>query len=128
MLPTFLAGSITACLLPNDPVEYTKTATQCSGWVCEIDGQIILPAGGKKEQLPVELVIEQISNCSPTRGQQAVPVKADGSFTVDVYVHDTDSFVITGEVEGYAPIRYKFGGFECLYCSCSPIEITLAVE
>jgi hypothetical protein len=75
-----------------------------------------------------EIEFEQISNCSPTRGVQVIPVMDDGSFTIDVYVHDTDSFVITADAAGYEPVRNKFGGFECLYCSCVPIEIPFTAK
>ena len=117
-----------ACLPAQNSVEETITPTQCTGWICALDGKIILPEGVDVDIPIKEIEFEQISNCSPTRGVQVIPVMDDGSFTIDVYLHDTDSFVIAADAAGYEPVRNTFGGFECLYCSCVPIEIPLTAN
>ena len=60
-----------------------------------------------------------------TAGDHETVTGPDGTFAFDVYLHDTDSFLIEVEHDGYEPTSLLIGGFDCLYCSCPPIEIVL---
>jgi len=65
------------------------------------------------------------SNCSPTTGQHETITGPAGEFEFGVYLHDTDSFRIEVEREGYEPFSQLMGGFDCLFCACPPIEVVL---
>jgi hypothetical protein len=65
------------------------------------------------------------SNCSPTRGEHQTVTGPDGQFEFGVYLHDTDSFRIEVEREGYEAFSQLMGGFDCLFCACPPIEVVL---
>jgi hypothetical protein len=107
----------------------SPSPTSCTGWHCEITGIISMGTAEPTNQLVSETVtLSQISWCSPTSGEQETQLDMDGRFSFEVYVHDTDSFNIYVDIEGYHPEKIQFGGFDCLYCSCPPIEIILEVE
>jgi hypothetical protein len=104
----------------------TFTPTACTGWNCTIDGVVYVGEAVPGNELGGVLVkLSQYSNCSPTRGEQQVVTGEDGTFAFEVYLHDTDSFNFKIEVDGYQTGEYSFGGFDCLYCSCPPVEIIL---
>jgi hypothetical protein len=69
--------------------------------------------------------LSHVSHCSPTRGQQLAHTGPDGRFGFEVFLHDTDTFLIAVEQNGYEPVRQSIGGFDCLYCVCPPVEIVL---
>jgi hypothetical protein len=73
--------------------------------------------------IPVEL--SHLSYCSPTRGQHKTTTSPGGGFGFEVFLHDTDTFLIQVERDGYEPVRRSIGGFDCLYCACPPLEIVL---
>ena len=109
-----------------DAIRPEPSPTSCTGWVCEIRGKIIMDGNAADTEIPSGNVqLEQISHCSPTAGTRETAPDEIGSFSFEVYLHDTDSFVLTAIVDGYEPETLKFGGFDCLYCSCSPFEIKL---
>jgi hypothetical protein len=118
---------------PTIPVipEATLDPTQeffrsCVGWDCSLEGIVYagrVAAGNELEGITVRLT--QHSNCSPTRGEYEATTGATGEFGIQVYLHDTDTFWIEVEADGYEPIRQTIGGFDCLYCSCTPIEVVL---
>jgi len=68
--------------------------------------------------------LDQHSWCSRTRGgcERTSP---DGTFDIEVYIHDTDSLSIGVDAEGYESAHLNLGGFDCLYCACPPIEFVL---
>ena len=110
-------------------VEATITPTLCSGWQCTLEGVVYQgSATPGKEMSGIQVSLKQVSNCSPTAGDQQARTDEDGRFSFDVYLHDTDSFVFEASEAGYQPARLKMGGFDCLYCSCSQIEIILHPE
>ena len=101
----------------------------CIGWECAFTGTVfqnVATEGNRLGNVPVKLM--QISQCSPTAGEQTAITDADGKFSFIVFLHDTDSFVITINNPGYAPSQIKFGGFDCLSCLCPPWDIVLAPE
>lgn len=107
----------------------TFTPTSCTGWNCTIEGVVYADEATPGNELGGALVtLSQFSYCSPTQGEQEVVTDADGLFTFEVYLHDTDSFHFKVELDGYLPGEYSFGGFDCLYCSCSSLEIVLQPE
>lgn len=118
---------------PTIPVmqEATLDPTQeffrsCVGWECSLEGIVYagqIAAGNEVEDIRVRLT--QHSNCSPTKGEYEATTGADGEFGFQVYLHDTDTFWIEVEADGYEPIRQTIGGFDCLYCRCTPIEVVL---
>jgi hypothetical protein len=73
----------------------------------------------------VPVGLHQRSYCSPTAGDQQVTTGTDGAFEFQVYLHDTDSFQIRVAAEGYETVEQTFGGFDCLFCACRPLEIVL---
>lgn len=123
--PTF-HNEAPADIQPSAP---SLTPTQCTGWHCTLEGVVFreepLP-DNEAAGLPVELT--QISWCSPTAGDTQTITDPDGHFAFEVYLHDTDSFVISASAVGYQSARVKFGGFDCLYCACEPLEIVLLPE
>ena len=110
-------------------VEATITPTLCSGWQCTLEG-VVYPGSATpgKEMSGIQVSLKQVSNCSPTAGDQQALTDENGRFSFDVYLHDTDSFVFEVSEASYQLARQKIGGFDCLYCSCSPIEIILQPE
>jgi hypothetical protein len=107
----------------------TFTPTSCTGWSCTIEGVVYAgEAASGKELGGAVVTLSQFSYCSPTHGEQEVVTGEDGTFAFEVYLHDTDSFHFKVELDGYLPGEYSFGGFDCLYCSCSSLEIILQPE
>jgi len=109
---------------PLDPTQ--EFLRSCIGWDCSLKGTVYANAaapGNELEGVPVHL--GQRSYCSPTAGDHEAVTGADGTFGFPVYLHDTDSFNLEVVVEGYQPARQTFGGFDCLYCACDPLEIVL---
>jgi len=107
----------------------TFTPTSCTGWNCTIEGVVYAGEVASGNELGGALVaLSQFSYCSPTQGEQETVTDEDGIFTFEVYLHDTDSFHFKVELDGYLPAEYSFGGFDCLYCSCSSLEIVLQPE
>jgi len=107
-----------------DPTE--EFLFYCYGWSCYLEGVVYggTPSPGNElEGITVRL--SQYSYCSPTPAVPETTTGADGEFGFPVYVHDTDTFWIQVEMDGYGPVRQPIGGFDCLYCSCPPIEIVL---
>jgi hypothetical protein len=117
---------------PSTPIPnpiLSPSPTFCTGWHCEITGIVSIETAVPANQLVSETVkLSQISWCSPTSGEQDTQLDADGKFSFEVYIHDTDSFNIYVDIEGYQPEKIQFGGFDCLYCHCPPIKINLQAE
>ena len=123
-----LNESVVPDATPTNPVP-SPSPTSCTGWHCEITGIVSSGTAEPTNQLVSETVtLSQISWCSPTSGEQETQLDMDGRFSFEVYVHDTDSFNIYVDIEGYHPEKIQFGGFDCLYCHCPPIEIILEAE
>jgi len=113
---------------PTNPM-LSPTPTFCTGWNCEITGIVSAGAAEPSNQFVSETVtLSQISWCSPTSGEQETQLDVDGRFSFEVYIHDTDSFNIYVDIEEYRPEKIQFGGFDCLYCNCPPIEIILEAK
>ena len=107
----------------------TDTPDPCLGWDCTFTGTLYADEAiddNRLSAIPVRL--KQISWCSPTKGEQIRVADENGDFSFSVFVHDTDSYVIAIETEGYIPFEIKFGGFDCLYCHCPPLELILSSE
>ncbi|MDO9546300.1 MAG: hypothetical protein Q7J07_06075 [Pelolinea sp.] len=101
----------------------------CIGWSCEIDGIVYLDAAEPGNELEgIRVNFSQISWCSPTAGKQETLTDANGSFSFEVFIHDTDSYKISVDVEGYQTAEHKMGGFDCLFCYCPLVEIVLKAE
>lgn len=129
----FLAG----CVPPPQPIDTsvqtsspaTLTPDPCTGWDCPITGVVYegeVGAGHEVRGAVVKLI--HTSYCSPTKGEYEVVTGEDGIFEFEVFLHDTDGFRIVVELDEYEPVSYSFGGFDCLYCACQPIEIVLEAE
>ena len=117
--------------LPTERVKplhvYSPSPTSCTGWSCEIKGRLIANDSKLDTTSEFETIqLLQISNCSPTKGIQESILDHNGTFSFSVYLHDTDSFVLSAAIDGYQPEEVKFGGFDCLYCSCDPFEILIS--
>jgi hypothetical protein len=133
LLPRQMIGLILVLLLVvgcagPSPTSVPATATPdpCTGWRCTLEGVVYVDAAGPGNELagtPVEL--SHVSYCSPTRGQHQTTTGPDGGFRFEVFLHDTDTFLIQVEQNGYEPVRQSVGGFDCLYCACPPVEIVL---
>jgi hypothetical protein len=113
-----------ATLMPT--IVPTSTPDPCTGWRCIISGyvydEMIQPGNGVGG---VAVNLRQISWCSPTSGQHQSTSRANGKFSFPVFIHDTDTFWVEVEIDGYEPVRQSIGGFDCLLCHCPPIEIIL---
>ncbi len=118
--------STTSPTVTSEPITYTPTPDPCTGWNCTFAGVVYAESANPGNELVgVEVELSQASHCSPTKGEQVVTTNSDGVFTFEVFLHDTDGFNFTVELEGYEPTVAKFGGFDCLYCGCEPLEIVL---
>ena len=118
------ATSTTSPTVTNEPM--ISTSDSCTGWNCTLAGVVYADSANPGNELVgVEVELLQASYCSPTKGEQVVTTNADGIFTFEVFLHDTDGFNFTVELEGYEPAKAKFGGFDCLFCACEPVEIVL---
>jgi hypothetical protein len=105
---------------------FTPTPTMCTGWNCTLEGTVCVRKGDSCTALEgIQVNLSQMSYCSPTGGNYETRTDRDGHFAFDVYLHDTDSFTFTVELDGYEQVRTSIGGFDCLYCSCPPLEIVL---
>jgi len=106
----------------------SATPTYCVGWYCEINGVVYLGSADPGNELEgVQVKLSQISWCSPTAGEQETQSGSNGIFAFEVYIHDTDSINMQIIFEGYQTEKVNLGGFDCLYCSCPPVEIVLQV-
>jgi len=116
---------------PNDAttpttVRATATPTSCLGWMCTVKGTVYVNDARQGNELPgARVKLSHFSNCSPTRGKRETVTGQDGTFVFEAYLHDTDTFRFEVEEKGYQPVRLQIGGFDCLFCSCSPVEIVL---
>ena len=105
---------ITPTLETALPPARTPTPTVCSGWNCSLEGVIYANnASLSNEFAGVNIHLQQISWCSPTKGEYETFTGADGTFRFDVYHHDTDTFWIELAVEGYQPVRQAIVGYDC---------------
>lgn len=133
LLPPQMMGLILVLILlggcagsPPTGVPATATPDPCIGWRCTLEGVVYADAASPGKELAGTLVeLSHVSYCSPTRGQYETTSGPDGGFGFEVFLHDTDTFLIQVEREGYEPVRRSVGGFDCLYCACPPIEIVL---
>lgn len=104
----------------------TATPDPCTGWRCTLGGVVYVDAAASGSELAGTLVeLSHMSYCSPTRGQHKTLTGPDGGFEFEVFLHDTDTFWIEIERDGYEPVRQTVVGFDCLYCVCPLIEIVL---
>lgn len=127
--PTNQTQQPSESLAPTGTITFAKltaSPTFCVGWYCEIDGVVYLGSVDSGNELEgVQVKLSQISWCSPTAGEQETQSGPNGIFTFEVYIHDTDSINMQVDFEGYQPEKVNLGGFDCLYCSCPPVEIVL---
>jgi hypothetical protein len=108
------------------PVLMTATPDPCVGWRCTLRGVVYVEAASSGNELAGILVeLSHVSFCSPTSGEHETTTGPDGGFGFEVFVHDTDTFWIQVEQEGYEPVRQSVGGFDCLYCTCPLVEVVL---
>jgi hypothetical protein len=124
--PMWITPTLVTALPPTWTPYLIETPTVCSGWNCSLEGVIYANAASLGSELAgVKVHLQQISWCSPTKGEYETITGHDGIFRFEVYLHDTDTFWIELAVEGYQPVRQAIGGFDCLNCACPPIEIIL---
>jgi len=104
----------------------TATPDPCVGWRCTLRGVVYVDAASSGNESAGTLVeLTHVSWCSPTSGQHATTTGPDGGFGFEVFVHDTDTFWIQVEQDGYESVRRSVGGFDCLSCACPLVEIVL---
>ena len=97
----------------------TATPDSCDGWRCTLRGIVYVDAASAGNELAGTLVgLSQVSYCSPTRGDHETTTGPDGGFGFEAFEHDTDTFWIQVEQDGYEPVRQSVGGLDCLYCAC----------
>ena len=121
--PTVTFASTPTCT-PSS--EATPSPTMCTGWMCTLGGVVYANKAESGQELEGVMVrLSQFSYCSPTSGQHETITDPEGIFEFDLYIHDTDKFLIEVELDGYKPASQSLGGFDCLYCNCPPIEIIL---
>ncbi len=111
---------------PATVLSQTATPDPCTGWWCTLSGTVYGGSASAGQQLAnATVTLNHISYCSPTAGQYTVTTQTDGKFAFQVYLHDTDSFVFRAGKSGVPPVEKKFGGFDCLYCGCQPLELVI---
>ena len=121
--PTTIPPTVTHTPTTSPP---TFTPDFCIGWHCTITGVVYAETASPGSELAGVLVeLNQYSNCSPTRGEQETITDEGGNFAFEVFLHDTDGFNFKVELEGYEPAKTSFGGFDCVFCACQPVEILL---
>ena len=49
----------------------------------------------------------------------------EGEFHFEVYLHDTDHLTFEIIRDGCQPYHRRVKGMDCLYCSCSPLDLVL---
>jgi len=131
---TELAGTATEQAVLPEPTTATPTPTpdpetdwreDCMGWDCTLHGVVYAGTAAPGNELAgARVSLDQHSWCSPSRGG-GDRTGVDGTFDIEVYVHDTDTFVFNVDAEGYESARLVLSGFDCLYCYCPPIEFVL---
>jgi hypothetical protein len=103
--------------------------TSCTGWNCTLRGTVYADEVGHSNVLEnIKVKLSQMSFCSPTSGEQESITNPDGEFEFAVYIHDTDTIRIDVEDSRYEPEERIIGGFDCLSCSCSSLEIVLRAK
>ena len=111
------------------PKQTSSPTPDCIGWSCEINGIVYSGAVEPGNELAgVAVAFYQISWCSPTAGKQETQTNSNGSFSFEVFVHDTDTYRIQIDVDGYQTAEIMMGGFDCLFCSCPLVEIVLKAK
>lgn len=124
--PSEITPTLDIALQPTQTPYHNETPTVCSGWNCSLEGVIYADKASLGNELAgVKVHLEQISWCSPTKGEYETISDNDGKFRFAVYLHDTDTFWTKFTMEGFQPVRQAIGGFDCLHCECLPIEIIL---
>ena len=129
LLAACAAPSVTPVptVVSTEALPPTQTPDFCTGWSCTLSGTVFSGTASAGQQLADATVIfNHISYCSPTSGLYTVTTQPDGKFAFQVYLHDTDSFHFRVEAAGAPPVEKKFGGFDCLYCSCKPLELVMS--
>jgi hypothetical protein len=130
---TFGTGLLTSCnptgstgtVSPEAPPSSSPTPG-CYIWDCTLQGVVYAGEINPGSELSgAEVKLLQYSNCSPTKGEHSAKTGAKGEFEFEVSIHDTDGFTFTVEEDGYQPYKLKFGGFDCVACSCNGLEIVL---
>jgi hypothetical protein len=122
----FVLPSETAVTITPEPSQVSSPTPGCYMWKCTLQGVVYAEEIGPSSELEgVEVRLSQYSNCSPTKGEHITKTGPDGEFEFEVLIHDTDGFTFEIEETGYEPYKNKFGGFDCISCSCSSMEIVL---
>ena len=123
---TPLPGSRPGATEESPNSQPAATPTSCTGWTCTLQGTVFQGRAETDGELPgAEVELSHISNCSPTSGKHHTLTETDGSFTFQLYIHDTDTILIEVSRDGYAPEQRKIGGFDCLYCVCPALDFIL---
>ena len=95
-------------------------------WKCTLQGVVYAEEIGPGSEIGgVEVMLSQYSNCSLTKGEHLTETDLDGVFEFEVFIHDTDGITLSIEDPDFEPYKYKFGGFDCVSCSCSSLEVVL---
>jgi hypothetical protein len=119
--PTIIPTEIPTHLRTPDP--------NCLGNWCILSGTVYSHTAAAGHELAESTVhLDQHSYCSPTSGLYTITANATGQFSVEVYVHDTDSFGFSADYAGEQSTSEKYGGMDCIWCSCKPLSLVVAPE
>jgi hypothetical protein len=106
---------------PRTPQPY------CIGWWCTLSGTVYSRTATDGHELAEATVhFDQYSNCSPTSGLYTLTTNATGQFSIEVYIHDTDGFRFFADYAGEKSAGEKYGGMDCLSCSCRLEKLVIA--
>ena len=120
------AGTSVQTAKATPPALTVLPGTECIGWQCPLKGVVYAGSASPGNGLEgVQVELAQVSYCSPTQGKHNTSSAVGGVFEFQVYIHDTDTFILRVEQPGYAVVEKRFAGTDCLYCGCSPLEIIL---
>jgi hypothetical protein len=114
---------------PQKGVEVEVTVIpqdNCSGWSCEITGTLYKGSNESGKEIGnQEISLSQFSYCSPTSGEKIANSGPDGEFSFEVFLHDTDILTFGVDAEGINPVEIQVKAMDCLYCSCSPLDLVV---
>jgi hypothetical protein len=101
-------------------------AESCTGWTCQVHGTVYSNSSDHGKELSgAEIILSHTSYCSPTRGQLEGMSNSEGTFSFEVFLHDTDLLTVEITAADHQSQTLTINGMDCLNCACFPLDIVL---